>query len=225
MARSEVGDSLESSSVAIVCDVRLYREGLTEVLKEDGRLQVEGVAEDVEGMRKILKACRPDAVLIDVGFPDALETTRLVGELYPEARVLALGLSETATKVLEVAGWGVAGYVTRSASVHELVKAVQSAVNNELQCTRRVASALLRQVGRLSAGGGGAVLTRRELEVVDLLDRGLTNKEIASDLSISLSTVKNHVHNILEKLHVHTRGEAAARVRRAPGRRGSQPRT
>jgi two-component system, NarL family, nitrate/nitrite response regulator NarL len=109
--------------------------------------------------------------------------------------------------------------VTREASAEHVAEAVWRAANDELACSPRVAASLLRHVRELAAlrppDAAGPGLTPREREIVGLIDEGLSNKQIASRLCIELPTVKNHVHNILEKLHVSRRGEAVARLRQS----------
>ena len=112
---------------------------------------------------------------------------------------------------------GAAGYLTRDASLRDLFAALSSAVRDEVLCSPRIVASLARRLARLAEQHATrptpASLTAREAEVVGLLDAGLSNKEIATRLCIELPTVKNHVHHILEKLHVNRRGEAAARLR------------
>jgi DNA-binding NarL/FixJ family response regulator len=114
-----------------------------------------------------------------------------------------------------------AGYVSREGSLHDLVAAIDSAARGEMLCTPRVAATLLRRVSSLAAERPPAQpfarLTNRQLEIVRLIEQGLTNKEIARRLCIELPTVKNHLHNIFEKLDVHRRGELASVVRRGTG--------
>src|SRR5262249_26135221 len=113
---------------------------------------------------------------------------------------------------------GIHGYVTRDGSVNDVVVAIQSAVRGEVACSPRVAALLFQRVATLSEATHGVqarpMLTRRELEIAGLITEGLSNKEIARSLRISSATVKNHVHNVLEKLQIRRRGEAAARLRR-----------
>jgi DNA-binding NarL/FixJ family response regulator len=117
--------------------------------------------------------------------------------------------------VLRCAELGVSGYVTRADSIATTISAVESVARGELLTTPRMAAALLERVARLArdvpATDGGR-LTRREQEVLRLIQAGLPNKLIAQRLQIALPTVKNHVHNILEKLQVRSRGEAARQV-------------
>jgi DNA-binding NarL/FixJ family response regulator len=202
--------------VLIVSDIRLYREGLGEVLARDGRLDVAGMTSTATEAISRLDELAPDAVLLDRDVPAAFDLIRMIANLKSNTKVVALGLTETRREVLAFAEAGVAAYVCREASVEDLVNSVHAAVHDELCCSRRIAAALLQRVAVLAARQGpgrAACLTTREREIVELIDQGLTNKEIAHRLFIETATVKNHVHSILDKLGVHTRGEAAAKVR------------
>jgi DNA-binding NarL/FixJ family response regulator len=123
-----------------------------------------------------------------------------------------------AADIIVCAEAGASGYVTREGSLADLVTAINSAAQDELACSPKIAAALIRRVATLAAAhrddAVGARLSRREIEIVSLIDRGLTNKEIAGRLFIALATVKNHVHNVLDKLDVQGRDEAAAWIRR-----------
>jgi DNA-binding NarL/FixJ family response regulator len=120
--------------------------------------------------------------------------------------------------LLEWAEAGVAGLVPREASFEDLLCTVGHAVRGEFRCSPRFAGRLLQRLAqpRLAAHPPERLssLTARETEIIRLIDQGLSNKAIAVELGIELATVKNHVHNLLEKLHVHRRAEAAARIRR-----------
>jgi DNA-binding NarL/FixJ family response regulator len=123
--------------------------------------------------------------------------------------------SEASGELLRFAEAGIAGYVTRTASSADLVTAIESADRGEAVCSPRAAAALLDHVANLAADAAepDGALTARELEILALIDEGLSNKEIAGRLFISVPTVKSHVHNILRKLGASRRGQAAARVR------------
>jgi DNA-binding NarL/FixJ family response regulator len=192
--------------IVIVADTRLYREGLAQVLGRGAHITVVATAARQDEALARLADLKPDVVLVD-------------------APVVALGVADDDDDVLGCAEAGVAGYVPREASVDHLVAVIESAARGEAICSPRIAASLLRRVARLAAGQGAAVpqgrLTSREREIIGLIDRGLSNKEISKHLGIEVATVKNHVHNILEKLKVHRRGEAAARMRGNPSRRTS----
>lgn len=203
--------------ILIVSDIRLYREGLALFLEGKDGAEVAGLCDSAALAVRDVGRLAPDVVLIDIGMAGAMETIQAVRSLDAGIKVLALGLSEDQEEIVACAEAGIAGYVCRDASVEELMKTIDSAVREELRCSRKVARALLQRVSSLASQGRGRKaaqrLTPRERQIVSLMDRGLTNKEISRRLTIEVSTVKNHVHNILEKLGVHTRGEAVARVR------------
>ena len=130
--------------------------------------------------------------------------------------MLAICVPGDERSVLACVEAGAVAYVTCEASLRELIAAVTRLARGEALCSPRMAGILLRRLASLAAScepAAGAALTRRELEVIELVGEGLSNKEIARRLSIELSTVKNHVHNILEKLGVNGRHEAAAVAR------------
>jgi DNA-binding NarL/FixJ family response regulator len=120
-------------------------------------------------------------------------------------------------EVLACAEAGVSAYVPSDASMNDLVAAIENLKRGELHCPPRVAASLFRHVASLANKvrhrSGAAALTRREREVLALIDAGLSNKEIAVRLHIETSTVKNHVHNLLEKVQATSRTQAAARLR------------
>lgn len=205
--------------VAIVADTRLYREGLAQVLGRDSRISVVATVARHDEALASLPAVQADVVLVDMATPDSCRLVRAMLDRVPHARVIALGVAEDGDDVLGCAEAGVAGYVPREASIEDLVAAVESVARGEAICSPRVAASLLRRVAALAATHEGALplahLTIREREIIRLIDDGLSNKEIARHLGIEVATVKNHVHNILDKLQVHRRGEAAARMRGA----------
>jgi DNA-binding NarL/FixJ family response regulator len=201
----------------VIAAIRLYREGLAEVLDRTGRLRVAGSAASAAAALELVRDARPDAVLLDTSVPDGLDQTRALAAAAPATPIVALGLAEREHDVIAFAEAGACGYVTRDGSLADVVAAVESAALGEAICSPRVAASLLRRIRRHAlerpAPAGEPRLTARELEIMGLIDRGLSNKEIAGELSITVATVKNHVHNILEKLGVRRRGEAAARLR------------
>ena len=200
--------------VLIATDVRLFRDGLTEILRRRADIDVVGSAASASQTLALVAELHPTAVLLDVGMTDGLASVRAIGRLSPGTTVLALGVAEVAADVLSCAEAGITGFVSREAAVEDLVAALECAGRGELACTPAMAGLLLRRVGALARGQGHAAplsdLTARELEVLQLLDRRLTNKEIARQLGIEVATVKHHVHNLLEKLHVRRRREAVA---------------
>jgi two-component system nitrate/nitrite response regulator NarL len=205
--------------VVVVAGIPLYREGMALALGHGGRVQVLGTAAGSQEALSRVRDLQPDVVLVDVAMDDGFDTVRALREATPKARVVALALSETEADVIACAEAGASGYVPRGGTVDDLETMVESVARGEIECSPRIAASLLRRVGALAAELRGpspnASLTARELEVAELLDKGLTNKEIAQQLSPAVPTVKNHVHSILDKLQVRRRAEAAARLGRS----------
>jgi two-component system nitrate/nitrite response regulator NarL len=205
--------------VFVVAAVRLYRDGLAATLPRRDGIEIVGTAESwTEGAADAL-ALKPDVVLLDMALADGSSAIWEIVHAAEGIKVIALAVPENEREVIAYAEAGVSGYVARDESLDDLVAAVESAARGQVTCSPRIAAALLRRVTALSSPSPttpGTRLTRRETEIAALLDEGLSNKEIAQRLCIELPTVKNHVHNILEKLEVRSRFEVA-------GRNGSQP--
>lgn len=205
--------------VLVVAGVRFYRDGIAAALSADPRFAVAGGVADVPAAAMAFDSLAPDVILLDLAGADGPAHVRSLLERAPAARIVALGVREAEDDVLPLAEAGVAGYVTRDGSVDDLLAAVESVAAGETICSPRMAATLLRRVALLARDRRAEEpnpergLTSRERQIVALIDEGLSNKEIATRLRIELATVKNHVHNILEKLRVHRRGEAAAAVR------------
>ncbi len=203
--------------VVVVAGIPLYREGLALALGHGGRVQVVGTAADSQEALSRVRDLQPDVVLVDVAMDEGFDTIRALREARPKAKVVAVAVSDTEADVIACAEAGASGYVPRDGTVDDLETMVESVARGEIECSPRIAASLLRRVGALAAELRGpspnSSLTAREQEIAELLDQGLTNKEIAQRLSIAVPTVKNHVHRILDKLHVHRRTETAGRLK------------
>jgi len=207
--------------VFVLVGVRLYRDGIVDALRRDRRFRVVGSAASLRTARDELEALltSPHVALLDLDLPEGFGAARTLRETWPTLSVVALAVRETDDDVVSWAEAGVSGLVSRNASLGQLLDAMAAAVGDEVLCSPAVAGALLRRVAAMSPeepGEGGPPLTRREREIVRLIGDGLTNKQIATALHIEVATVKNHVHNILEKLRVGNRTEAV-NVARARG--------
>ncbi len=202
----------------VVSDIRLYREGLSDALARGGRCEVVALAADVFAALDEIQAHRPDVVLLDLALVDADEAVAALAGGDPPVKVVALGVREVPSEVIALAEAGVAGYGTRDATLDQLVDVVESVASGEMVCSPRIAALLLQRVAAAGARDRNrhddGRLTRRENQIVGLIDEGLSNKQIAQRLSIEVATVKNHVHSILDKLGVDRRWAAAAQVRR-----------
>lgn len=218
-ASAETSSFEPSVRVMVLADVRLYREGLARLLSANESLVLVGAGPVDGDVIERVVGVRPDVVLLEAAA--ACETTIVqdLSKLAPEARVIAYGVQDEEQQALRCAEIGVAAFVMGEATGQELIGAILSLAHGEFRCSPRVAAMLVRRVSALAQGLEGdsrqARLTPRERGIVALIDEGLSNKEIAQRLGIELSTVKNHVHHILEKLHALRRAQAAACFRHA----------
>jgi two-component system, NarL family, nitrate/nitrite response regulator NarL len=218
-ASNEVALNVDASRapvrVFVVADVRVYRELLADALAREDGFEVDGSAPgDIAGMA--IGMAEPGVVLVDTASVSGPAGVRALAAAAPATKIVAVGIPDDEAGVLALAEAGVAGYVTVEQPLEELVAAVEAAVNDELQCSPRVAAALAKRVATLAdgpRGTGDQRLTRREQEIATLIAEGLANKQIARRLSIEQATVKNHVHNILSKLGASRRDEVAALLR------------
>jgi two-component system, NarL family, nitrate/nitrite response regulator NarL len=205
----------EAIRVFIVTDVRLYREGLSALLGRMAHIAVVGTAGSApEGVARV-RDLQPDVVLLDTGAGGNAGASRDLLGSAPRARVVALAAPESEEDIIALAEAGVLGYVTRDESLDNLVTTIEGVARDEMACSPWMATVLVRRVQALAAARPRPTqrLTAREAEILELIAQGLSNKEIAARLFIEVTTVKNHVHNILEKLGVSRREEAVACTR------------
>ena len=208
---------LRKARVFLLSDVRLYREGLLWSLSRQAAFEVIGAGDlSRRTLAKVLELA-PEVVILDVGVAEGFEAAKALSSRLLNTKIIAFAVSEVDHVVVACAEAGIAGYVAPDGSEEDLVRAVEFALRGELYCSPRIAGLLFRQISALSSRLAGSSepenLSRRERQILDLVSEGMSNKEIGRALRISDATVKNHVHNILEKLQVHRRGEAAARLR------------
>ncbi len=207
--------------LVIASPVRLVREGLVATLRGRDRIVVvAAVGLDQEGVATIVTT-ELDVVLVDLGQTDAVTAARLLRAARPEAKLVAFALDEIDTDVFACAAAGFSSYVPRESSADELHRALLDAFDGRMSCAPHIAAAMFRRLADLLVVADPRAslpsLTSRESEVLALTEEGYSNKEIARQLTISSATVKNHMHNILQKLQVERRGQAVARLRASAG--------
>jgi DNA-binding NarL/FixJ family response regulator len=211
---------MRSMRIIIVTPMRVLGDGLTNCLAQAGEVSVLGVAADLGALRCQLADTDADVALIDVTLGVDLADVRAIATERPELTLIALGLPERRQDVIRCGRAGFRGYVSRDASVETLRSSLRDVVAGRLACPAEISSGLLRALfcagleAERTAGEGS--LTRRESEVLQLIGRGLSNKEIARELTLSVATVKHHVHHVLDKLQLPRRAQAMRRVREAP---------
>jgi DNA-binding NarL/FixJ family response regulator len=202
--------------VLIADDQALFRRGLFVVLGTEELIEV--IAEAENGEEAVTRATElaPDVVLMDVRMPklSGIEATRQIRELLPATKILILTVSDDQEDLFEAVKAGANGYLLKEISVEEVAEAIRAVMKGQSLIPPSMASKLLNEFTSLARRAAQQeqiptpVLTTRELEVLRLVAKGMSNKDVAEELFISENTVKNHVRNILEKLHLHSRMEA-----------------
>jgi DNA-binding NarL/FixJ family response regulator len=211
---------VQTLRLILAVEIKLYREGLDIALGAAGGLTVVGTAASAEEAFALARELRPDVALVDVSMCAGLAAVEALSGR-EEIPVVALAVPQREPDVVACVEAGAVGFVTCEATLGDLVAAIESVARGETLCSPRIVALVVRRLAALAADSRDARpvarLTTRELEIIELIDIGLSNKEIAACLSICVSTVKNHVHNILEKLSVRRRAEAAACIRTSSG--------
>ena len=202
--------------IAVVSGVRFLREALAEILERDPLVSVVGVCTDLIELVALRPILHADVVLVDATLPEGPNALRRALDIAPEMRIVAFAVSETEDDIVAWAEAGVIGYIPSTAALADFVRLVMDIHRGEQVCSGQVAAGLLRRIALSANRGNGRYttflvpgLTERERLVAELLRTGLSNKEIARRLSISLATTKSHVHSLLGKLNVRRRKQVA----------------
>ena len=206
--------------VLLVNEIRLMCNMIAAVIEDEPDIKVIGIATSIEEALAIVRHGNVDVALVStkLGGNNALELTNTITQIAPGTKVLALGLTENRERVLRYVEAGAVGYVLPNDSVDEMLETIRAANRGQANVSPEIAAAMMKRITELAQMFAQAdtsilestELTPREMEVLELIAQDKTNQEIASHLVIEVGTVKNHVHNILEKLNVSSRGEAAA---------------
>jgi DNA-binding NarL/FixJ family response regulator len=219
-----MSDSAEAVQVFILAENRLLREALTRILSKKSDIRVVGASAFSPDVVEQISSAAPDVLLSDSAAV-ALSDLRLVSEVraaIPGLKVVMIGMEADRETFLRAVRDGIVGYVLKDASAMEVAAAVRSVANDEAVCPPSLCLALFERVADQNTQPASFVvrhslgLTRREQQLVQMISRGLTNKEIASQLNLSEQTVKNHIHRMLRKVGA-TNRLGAVELCRAPG--------
>lgn len=201
--------------VLLVDDHSLFRKGLASLLSREKGFAVVGEGQNgVEAFQKA-KDLKPDLVLMDIYMPggDGLEATRRITEALPSTKLVILTVSEEDKNLFEAIKCGAHGYLLKKVEIEQLFEMLRGIFRGEAPISRTTAAKILNEFAKQARRSQAEIdeerLSPREQEVLQLLTQGLTNKEIANKLGIAENTVKNHLKNILGKLHLANRVQAA----------------
>ncbi len=211
-----VDKSADAIRVLIVDDHALFRRGLQMVLEQESDIIV--VGEGGDGAEAVAKAqeLMPDVVLMDVRMPKrgGIDATKQIKEILPHVKILMLTISDEEADLYDAIKAGATGYLLKEVSIEEVGAAIRSVQTGQSLISPSMASKLLSEFATMvkradeKQAAPQPRLTDREMEVLKLVAKGRNNRDIAKELFISENTVKNHIRNILEKLHLHSRMEA-----------------
>lgn len=217
-AVSTIGGDGAPIKLVLIDDNRLLREGIVEMIRTQPGFKVLAASADANEALEKVKEAKPDIVLLDFGLEnhDSLNLTSTVHAEVPEAKVIVMGLLPMQEDVAHYVRAGASGFIMKDASFDEFFATIRAVAKGAQVLPSQLTNSLFSQIVRNAAVKDTAKvidsvrLTTRERQVIDLLGEGLSNKEISSRLHIAVHTVKSHVHNVLEKLALHSRLEVAA---------------
>ena len=211
-------------NLVVVSDIRLYREGLSKILNDESSIVVVGDAKDVKQTIGVLTSSRPDIVLLDMIMVEKYNVIKAIQNQSYKTKLIVLSMFEDETNVLTCAKAGISGYLPRDSSIDELVEAIIQVHNDEIYCPSCFTKYLLNSLRGFTVKSIANntksenspisdILTRRECQIVKMMADGFSNKQIARNLTIEVSTVKNHVHNVLVKLDAKNRTQVVSKLK------------
>lgn len=203
-------------SVLIADDQTLFREGIKDVLNNEKWIEVVGEAADGIEAVALAKKLKPDVVLMDIKLPkmDGISATKQIRLAVPEVNVLMLSSFEDEAHVLDAIQAGANGYLSKMLPAAELVNSIKTFTSEGLMIPQQLMGKLLHGLRKMGDGSmpSQATLTKTEIKVMDLLGKGMSNKELAKELDCSVKTIKNHLNSAFHKLGVSSRTEAVVKA-------------
>ncbi len=209
---------MKKISILIIEDNRLLREGLLEMLEEQNDLKVAAAFGDCAKALQFIRKSQPNIVLLDLGLrnQNSLQLVKVLKKGFQKIKVIAMDLVPLQEDILVFVQAGVSGFILEDATVTDFLTTIRSVAKGTKVLPPRLAESLFSQIVDKAVTDSdhskiisSVKMTKRERQVIDLVADGLTNKEIAQKLHLSTYTIKSHIHNILEKLALHTRVQIA----------------
>lgn len=203
--------------VLIADDQTLFREGIKDVLTGEKWIEVVGEAADGEEAVSLAKKLKPEVILMDIKLPkmDGINATKEIKKTMPQINILMLSSFEDEAHVMEAIQAGANGYLSKMLPAAELVNSIKTFTTEGLMIPQQLMGKLLQGLRKMGDGAGATsqnTLTKTEIKVLDLLGRGMSNKELAIELGCQVKTIKNHLNNAFHKLDVSSRTEAVVKA-------------
>jgi len=209
---------MKKIKLLVIEDNRLLREGITAMIKEQPDLKVVAALGTSENILKKINTLKPNVTLLDLGLrsQNSLQVVKSVKKNFSGVKIIVMDLVPVQEEVFEFVQAGVSGFILKDASVDDFLRTIRSVAGGNKVLPPHLTGSLFSQIVEHAVSGPkkfslikSVRMTKREKQVIELIADGLTNKEIAQKLHLSTYTVKSHVHNILEKLALHTRVQIA----------------
>lgn len=195
------------TTIVVADDHKIVREGICKLLETRDDFEVIGEASDGEEAVQLVLEKQPDVALMDIWMPrlSGIDATRRIGKRGLDTKVLVLSMHESRTYVEEVLRAGAAGYIVKNAASQDLLNAIDAVCAGASYLSPTITQQVIDAIARPGDGApsGVSALTDREREVLQLIAEGLSSKEIASMLGVSLKTVDSHRSNLMDKLDIH----------------------
>jgi len=204
--------------VLLIEDNRLLRDEISAMLKKQKDMNVVAAIDNLENIAQKLGDLNPDIIVLELGLriQDSIQVTKLIKGLFGKIKIIVIDINPLQADLFEYVKAGVSGFVLKDAGINEFIKAIRKVNEGFKVLPSGLTGSLFSQivsktmlVPKTSEIGDVVNMTKREKQVIELIADGLSNKEIAQKLNLSMYTVKSHVHNILEKLALQSRVEIA----------------
>lgn len=203
-----------TTKIILADDHQIFRDGIRALISDEKNFEVIGEASDGEELLSLLKTNKPDIIVLDITMPNisGIELTKIITEQYPDINILILSMHKNEEFVVHAMINGAKGYLPKDTSRKELLDAINSIINGEEYLGKLISSSILKSYIKKSFTGFDRLdkeeqLTAREIEIIGLIGKGFSNKEIAEKLFISVRTVDSHKNHIMCKLKLRTTAE------------------
>lgn len=218
LARRQRLDSMRKIKILLIEDNRILRDGIKALVNAQPDLKIVAASEGKHDTLREVRSLKARVVLLDLGLQNenGLEVVKTLSRGMPETKVIGMGLIPSQLDIIEIVEAGAAGFILKDASIADFLETIRSVAQGHKVLPPLLTGSLFNHVVLLALQQGnrnlsrGVRMTKREREVIVLIAEGMSNKEIAEKLNLSTYTVKSHVHNVMEKLALHSRLQIAA---------------